>query len=215
MSKYLDLGLGITIINVYYSLSYFLMWCVALQKASDNDSEPIVWQAVYMGNVFLNVFLFLGLRKRDRWSVIIWYSLTLVWFVPKLYGHKRGCHLDARGSTYRTINLIMETYVILSFAVMALVYVHLPKELPLTKNKRRRYSSNGHVQDVQMLELNLNGAAKAPALAPLATAEVDDDLDECLPSSSNCHSNSNNNRGMQQVSSIEFHQADDAELDKD
>jgi len=31
MSKFLDLGLGISLINVYYSLSYFLMWCVELQ----------------------------------------------------------------------------------------------------------------------------------------------------------------------------------------
>lgn len=93
---------------------------------------------------------------------------------------------------------------------MAFVFVHLPEELPLTKNKRRRYSSNEHVQDAEMLELSSNGYAREPALAPLAIAEVDEDLDECLPSSSN----SNNNRGMQQVGSIEFHQAADAELDK-
>lgn len=32
MSKFLDLGLGISIINIYYSLTYFLMWCVELQS---------------------------------------------------------------------------------------------------------------------------------------------------------------------------------------
>lgn len=89
---------------------------------------------------------------------------------------------------------------------MALVYVNLSKELPLTKN-RRRYRSNGHVQDVQMLELSTNVVGRAP----LATAEVDEDLDQCLPSSSS----GSNNRGMQQVSSIEFHRAAASELDDD
>lgn len=37
MSKFLDLGLGITIINVYYSLTYFLMWCVELQRDHVDD----------------------------------------------------------------------------------------------------------------------------------------------------------------------------------
>lgn len=36
MSKFLDLGLGISIINWYYSLSYFLMWCVALRLTTDD-----------------------------------------------------------------------------------------------------------------------------------------------------------------------------------
>lgn len=39
MSKFLDLGLGITIINVYYSLTYFLMWCVELQLDNVDDGE--------------------------------------------------------------------------------------------------------------------------------------------------------------------------------
>lgn len=37
MTKFLDLGLGITIINVYYSLTYFLMWCVELQHDNVDD----------------------------------------------------------------------------------------------------------------------------------------------------------------------------------
>lgn len=39
MSKFLDLGLGITIINVYYSLTYFLMWCVELQRDHVDSGE--------------------------------------------------------------------------------------------------------------------------------------------------------------------------------
>ncbi|XP_030558325.1 uncharacterized protein LOC115760899 [Drosophila novamexicana] len=190
MSKFLDLGLGISIINWYYSLSYFLMWCVALRLTTDDDNEPFVWLTVYMGNVFLNVFLFVGLRKRDRLAVIIWFSLTLLWFLPKLYDHKRGCRLDARGSTYRIVNIVMESYVIISFAVMMLVYSHLPKKLPKTE-QRSRYKTYADTPDIQMVDLS----SKVAAIAPLATEEVfTDEEAECLPGSS-----------KQQV--FEFHRA--------
>lgn len=138
MSRFLDLGLGISIINVYYSLTYFLMWCVELDdnrnagggkkmwKTSGMDgldrcffffvscgialdnNEPFVWLAVYVLNLLLNVFLFLGLRKRDRLAIVIWFSLTLAWLVAKLMDHKRGCRLDGRGSMYRLLNALLE-----------------------------------------------------------------------------------------------------------
>lgn len=52
MSKFLDLGLGITIINVYYSLTYFLMWCVELQRDHVDDGTANAEQGKEMKIVF-------------------------------------------------------------------------------------------------------------------------------------------------------------------
>lgn len=81
-------------------------------------------------------------------------------------------------------------YVIISFAVMMLVYSHLPKKLPKTE-QRSRYKTYADTPDIQMVDLS----SKVAAIAPLATEEVfTDEEAECLPGSS-----------KQQV--FEFHRA--------
>lgn len=44
MSRFLDLGLGISIINVYYSLTYFLMWCVELDDNRNAGGGKKMWK---------------------------------------------------------------------------------------------------------------------------------------------------------------------------
>ncbi|XP_032590565.1 uncharacterized protein LOC116805019 [Drosophila grimshawi] len=184
MCKFLDLGLGISIINVFYSLTYFLMWCVAQQHTIDNDIEPFVWLSVYTFNIFLNVYLFLGLRKRDRLAVIIWFSFTLLWFVPKLYDHKRGCRLDERGSTYQVFNLIVEGYVTISLLVLIVAYIYFPKW---------GHKTNPDPHEIQMLELTM------------ATLATEQEKQKCMPKiCSNLDP---------QVSSFEFHRAADVSDD--
>lgn len=181
MSKFLDLGLGISLINVYYSLSYFLMWCVELQHDYEDDNDTFVWLAVYTCNLFLNVFLFLGLRKRDRLAILIWFSLTLLWFVPKLYGHARGCRLDRRGATYQIVNLVMEIYVVVSFIVMLLVYIYLPQRRKRTlARKRITKDNNDDPMNIQMVDL----------MDKAASSNVNTNVD-------------------QKISSFDFHQAEE------
>jgi len=93
--------------NVSFSVILYCLTKPDVLFSIDNDT--FVWLAVYTCNLFLNVFLFLGLRKRDRLAILIWFSLTLLWFLPKLYGHARGCRLDRRGATYQIVNLVMES----------------------------------------------------------------------------------------------------------
>ncbi|XP_062132213.1 uncharacterized protein LOC133842924 isoform X1 [Drosophila sulfurigaster albostrigata] len=200
MSKFLDLGLGISLINVYYSLSYFLMWCVELQYGYDDDvlfsidTVTFVWLAVYTCNLFLNVFLFLGLRKRDRLAILVWFSLTLLWFLPKLYGHSRGCRLDRRGSTYKMVNLVMEIYVIISFLVMILVYIYLPQRSKRILTKQRSVKDNNDdPRDIQMVDL-------MDKAAPSNVEEINakTDVVGCLD---------------QKVTSFEFHKAENGSDD--
>ncbi|KAM8712746.1 hypothetical protein ACLKA7_013130 [Drosophila subpalustris] len=130
------------------------MWCVELQHEYEDDNETFVWLAVYTCNLFLNVFLFLGLRKRDRLAIFVWFSLTLLWFLPKLYGHSRGCRLDRRGSIYKIVNIVMEIYVIISFIVMLLVYIYLPQRRKRILHRQRTVNANtDDPLDIQMVDL--------------------------------------------------------------
>ncbi|XP_034477611.1 uncharacterized protein LOC117784100 [Drosophila innubila] len=183
MSIILDLGLGISLINIYYSLSYFLMWCVELQHDYENDNETFVWLAVYTCNLFLNAFLFLGLRKRDRLAILVWFSLTLLWFLPKLYGHSRGCRLDRRGSTYQIVNLVMEIYVIISFIIMLLAYIYLPQRRKRSTEK----TNNDDPSEIPMVDLmDKAGSSNMETNANLVHSD-------CV---------------VQKFNSFEFHQAD-------
>ncbi|ALC42578.1 maker135 [Drosophila busckii] len=177
MCTILDLGMGISLINVYYSLAYILMWCIEQQADFEGDNEPFVWLAVYTCNVFLNAFLFLGLRKRDRLALLIWCSLTLLWFVPKLYEHVSGAgsKLNKRGATYQTVNLFVEVYIGISLAIMLLVYIYLPSSGKPKVNKRLQ-------RDIPLEELNTetaNSTAKTKE-----AAEDSEELQACLPSTS-------------------------------
>ncbi|KAH8371481.1 hypothetical protein KR093_007582, partial [Drosophila rubida] len=146
-------------------------------------------------NLLLNVFLFLGLRKRDRLAILVWLSLTLLWFLPKLYDHTRGSRLDRRGSTYQMVNLVMEIYVIMSFVVIMLVYIYLPQRgRRMTLVKRRTVQDNNDdPRDIQMVDL-MDKAAATNAEQPNAKTFVVDCVD-------------------QKVTSFDFHQAEDGSDD--
>lgn len=131
--------------------------------------------------------------------------------------HKRGCRLDGRGSMYRLLNALLEgmwpsdtacafvyifymasnlfdyfaVYVIISFVVMLLVYIYLPRRGSARRKARRAVD---HVDP--MIELIDKTQVESPQLQ-LETREAETREAETREAVE------------QQVSNFEFHRADD------
>jgi len=68
-----------------------------------SDRTPWMWIIIYACNAVLNTYLFLRILKSDLIATIVWFFLTCLLFLCRVF----GVDYANMGSTYRTITIVV------------------------------------------------------------------------------------------------------------